>query len=111
MGELEVAKILLQHDSDAAADSDDDNGWTPLYTVSRYGHLDVVVLLIQNGAACGLTSKRWLDSVVCSITTWPSGRRAFVDSRAAQVWILAKTKAGLSYARQHDMGFQASWNY
>jgi ankyrin repeat protein len=43
-----VARVLLEHGADAAAQ--DKRGWTPLHWASRGGHLCVARVLLQYGA-------------------------------------------------------------
>ncbi|SRR6266853_219117 len=52
---------------------------TALTEYAQRTGIDITANPITASLLPGLTSKRWLDSVVCSVTTWPSGRRAFVD--------------------------------
>src|SRR6267142_3631226 len=48
-GHLEVAQILVEHDADMAAQTED--GRSPVHMVSRQGHVELVrLMLIKNGA-------------------------------------------------------------
>src|SRR6267142_1881375 len=48
-GHLEVARILVEHDADVAAQTED--GRAPVHTVSQQGHVELVrLMLIKNGA-------------------------------------------------------------
>jgi ankyrin repeat protein len=47
-GHLEVARVLIKHGADAAAQTVD--GRTPLHEASSWGHMELARLLIENGA-------------------------------------------------------------
>ena len=47
-GHMEVARFLVEHDADVAAQ--DDDGWTPLHLASYRGHLELTRMLMERGA-------------------------------------------------------------
>jgi len=49
-GHVDVARLLIEHGADAAAQSKSKYGTTPLHWASRDGHVDVARLLIEHGA-------------------------------------------------------------
>lgn len=44
-----LVSFLLEHQADC--ETTNNLGWTPLMQAARHGHMDVVVLLVQAGAA------------------------------------------------------------
>ena len=54
-GHLNVARLLIEHGADVAAQSED--GTTPLHRVSFQGHVDLAWLLIEHGADVAAQSK------------------------------------------------------
>ncbi len=49
-GNIEEVRLLV--DSGADIEVKNNDGWTPLYVVSRNGHIDIVKLLVDLGPSC-----------------------------------------------------------
>jgi ankyrin repeat protein len=47
-GKVESAKLLLDHG--AEVDSEDINGWSPLFVATKHQHVEVVETLLERGA-------------------------------------------------------------
>lgn len=50
-GQVEIAKLLIDHGHGADIDNRDNKQYTPLVLASHFGYLEVVRLLIESGAA------------------------------------------------------------
>ena len=63
-----MVKFLVEQQAEVNAKKDD--GWTPLYSAAKNGHLDVVKLLVEERAEVNATSTFQCGMVTDGIHLW-----------------------------------------